>query len=106
MVFLGALLAIPALLDLSCATRGTYTTLAATDRATTLAYDGYLDSVIRGETRTNNLPIIAKSFDAIKAAERTAIDRAGGNTNAVVSGDLGSAVAAFITQVSKEKGTK
>lgn len=91
---------------IGCATRGTFTTIAATDKATTLAYDGYVDSVIRGETRTNNLPIISKAFDAVKAAERVAIDRASGNTNAPVTGEFSAAAASFINQINNEKGVK
>jgi len=84
--------------------RGTYTTLASTEQAVVLSYDGYLDSVIRGETKTNDLPLVAKSFDAFQASMRLAVDRASGNTNAPITGDLSTAAANLIQQIQKSKG--
>lgn len=83
--------------------RGTYTTLASTERAVVLAYDGYVDSVISGQTRTNELPTIAKSFDLFQAAFRTTVDAASGNTNAPVTGDLSTKAAALIQQITTAK---
>jgi len=105
-VFLGALLVIPALLDLSCATRGTYTTLAATEQAVRLSYDGYIDSVIQGQTRTNDLPTVAKSFEAFQASFRVAVDKASGDTNAPITGDLSAAAASLIKALTTAKALK
>lgn len=91
---------------IGCATRGTYTTLASTEQAVVLAYDGYVDSVIKGQTRTNDLPIVARSFDTFQSAMRVAIDKASGNTNALVTGDLSTAAANLITTINNSKGKK
>lgn len=89
-----------------CATRTTYTTLAATEKAVVSAYDGYLDSVIKGQTRTNEVPVITGSFNTFQATMRTAVDAASGNTGAPVSGDVASAAANFIQTVTNTKGKK
>src|SRR5215467_7279658 len=45
---------------LGCAgNRAAYTTLASTELAAKSSYDGYIDSVIGGQTRTNDMPIVA-----------------------------------------------
>ena len=90
-------------LALGCAGRGTYTTLASTEKAVVMSYDGYVDSVIKGQTRTNELPVIAKSFDMFQAAFRTAVDAASGNTNGPVTGDLSTKAANLIQQITTAK---
>lgn len=91
-------------LGMTCtAGRNTYTTLASTEKAVVLSYDGYLDSVIRGQSRTNELPLISKSFDLFQAAFRTAVDAASGNTNAPVTGDLSTKAANLIQQITTAK---
>lgn len=90
-------------LALGCAGRGTYTTLASTEKAVVLSYDGYVDSVIKGQTRTNELPVIAKSFDLFQAEFRTAVDAASGNTNGPVTGDLSTKAANLIQQITTAK---
>lgn len=91
---------------IGCATRGTYTTLASTEQAVKMSYDGYVDSVIRGETRTNEMPVIAKSFDAFQASFQVAVDKASGNTNAPITGDLSTAAANILRAITTAKGIK
>lgn len=86
--------------------RGTYTTLASTEQAAVLAYDGYLDSVIKGQTRTNDLPIVSHSFDAFQALMRAAVDKASGNTNAPVTGDVSTSLANLINTINNSKAKK
>lgn len=93
----------PAVYEVGCQTRGTYNTLAATEKAVVMSYDGYVDSVIRGQTRTNEMPTIAKSFDLFQASFRTAVDAASGNTNATVTGDLSTKAATLIQQITTAK---
>lgn len=103
---LWALLAAPVVYEFGCATRGTYTTLASTEQAVKLSYDGYVDSVIRGESRTNELPTIAKSFDAFQASFQVAVDKASGDTNAPITGDLSAAAASILRAITSVKGIK
>lgn len=107
-VGLGALLLIAGLIGVltGCATRGTYNTLAATEQAVRMSYDGYIDSVIHGQTRTNDLPIVAKSFDAFQASFAVAVDKASGDTNAPVTGDLSATAASLIKAITAAKGVK
>lgn len=79
--------------------RGTYTTLASTEQAVVKSYDGYVDQVISGKSRTNELPIVAKSFDAFQASFRVAVDKASGDTNALITGDLSVAAAALLKAI-------
>lgn len=107
-VGLGVALLIAGLIGVlaGCATRGTYNTLAATEQAVRLSYDGYIDSVIHGQTRTNDLPIVAKSFDAFQASFAVAVDKASGDTNAPVTGDLSAAAASLIKAITSAKGLR
>ncbi len=90
-------------LGMTCGSRGTYNTLASTEKAAVLAYDGYVDSVIKGQTRTNDFPAVAKSFDLFQASFRTAVDAASGNTNAPVTGDLSLKLSALTQQIATAK---
>lgn len=84
--------------------RNTYTTIAATDRAVTLSYDGYVDSIIRGQTKTNDLPAISQGFNLFKAAERTAIDAAQGNSGAPPSPELSRQAGDLLQRITNSKG--
>jgi len=105
-LFFVAALVGPVVLDLGCATRGTYTTLASTEQAVKLSYDGYVDSVISGKSRTNDLPVIAKSFDAFQASFAVAVDKASGDTNAPITGDLSVAAANLLKAITTATGVK
>ena len=74
-----------ALVLIGCATRGTYTTLAASEKAAVLSYDAYMDGVISGKTPTNNVPAVSTAFNLFQLSVRTAVDAAQGNTNAPVT---------------------
>lgn len=91
---------------IGCATRGTYTTLASTELAVKSSYDGYLDSVIKGESRTNEVPVIAKSFDAFQAGFRVAVDKASGDKNAPVTADVSTLAATVLQAIVTAKGIK
>lgn len=77
-----------ALAVFGCATRTTYSSIAATHQATKLAYDGYVDSVIRGQTKTNDLPAVSQAYNLFLVSERVAIDAAQGNPSAPAPADL------------------
>lgn len=86
--------------------RGTYTTLASTEQAVVLSYDGYVDSVIKGQTRTNDLPTIGASFNAFQASFKAAVDAAAGNSNSVVTADVANAAATIIKAITTAEGIK
>lgn len=93
---------------LGCGTPGrtTYTTLASTEMAAKSSYDGYLDSVLSGQTRTNEVPLVSASFDEFQAAMRIAVSAASGNTNALVTSDVAAASAKLLKQINAVKGKK
>lgn len=86
--------------------RGTYTSLASTEQAVVQAYRGYTDSVIKGETRTNDLPMVAQSFNAFQASFRAAVSSASGDTNAPVSSDVATAASSIIQAIHTAQGKK
>jgi hypothetical protein len=90
----------------ACATRGVYNSLASTQQGVRLAYDGYVDSVIHGQTRTNDLPVLAKSFNAFQATWGAAVDLASGNSNAPVTADVAASASNILAAIAKAKGLK
>jgi hypothetical protein len=109
---LGALLfalfvAIMLLGALGCSTNRTaYNTLAATQQAGKLSYDGYVDSILSGQTSTNDLPIVSQAFNTFESVMRVSIDAASGNTNAPATPEASAALSKLITTVSNSKGKK
>jgi hypothetical protein len=87
-----------------CATRGTYTTLAASEKAAVTSYDAYMDGVIAGRTPTNNVPAVSQAFNLFQLSVRTAVDAAQGNTNAPVTPQVTSAKANLDQVISTSKG--
>lgn len=92
--------------DTTGARRTTYTTLASTELAAKSSYDGYLDSVLSGKTRTNDVPIISASFDEFQSVMKIAVNAASGNTNALVTADVSRASAKLLQQINAVKGKK
>lgn len=86
--------------------RTTYTTLASTELAAKSSYDGYLDSVLQGQTRTNEVPLIAATFNEFQAAMAIAVTAASGDTNALVTADIAAKSAKLIQQINAAKGKK
>lgn len=68
--------------------RAKFNTIATLQAAGKSAFDGYVDGVIRGNIRTNELPAIGETYDAFQASVRVAIIKASGDSNAPVSPDL------------------
>ena len=66
----------------------TYKTLYSLENLTLTAYDAYMDHVIAGKTRTNDVPKISKAFNTFQASMATAVDAAQFNTNALAPTSL------------------
>lgn len=81
-----ALLSIP-----SCTTnqqRIAYNSLYTVEKTTTGAYDGYIDSVIKGVTPTNGVPKVSGLYTKFQASFLVALDAVQFNTNAVAPASL------------------
>lgn len=65
-----------------------YKTIYSLEKATTAAYDGYLDLVIAGKVGTNDMPKLAKAYNSFQAAELIALDAVQFNTNALAPANL------------------
>lgn len=104
-LFIAAIVSLPSGCD-TTGKRNTYTTLASTEFAAKSSYDGYLDSVLSGQTRTNDVPIVSASFDEFQAVMRVAVNAASGNTNALVTADVAAASAKLFQKINAAKGKK
>lgn len=66
----------------------TYKTLYTVEHLTVSTYDGYLDTVIKGQTTTNSVPQVSKAYNDFQAAYIIALDAAEYNTNALAPENL------------------
>lgn len=66
----------------------TYKTLFSIEHVTVSAYDGYLDTVIKGQTSTNSLPLISRAYNTFQGSYLIALDVAQYNTNALAPAAL------------------
>lgn len=65
-----------------------YKTLYSVEHTTVSAYDGYIDTVIKGQTSTNQVPTVAKAFNTFQASYIIALDAVQYNTNALAPAAL------------------
>lgn len=65
-----------------------YKTLYSTEHTVISAYDGYLDTVVKGQTSTNSVPTISKAYNTFQASYIIALDAAQYNTNALAPSAL------------------
>lgn len=91
---LGLLLIIGAfagLLAVGCTTNQqtiAYKSLYTVEKTTTGAYDGYVDSVIKGLSSTNGLPRVSRAYNTFHASYLIALDAVQFNTNAIAPASL------------------
>lgn len=88
--FLASLLAI-ACLAYGCTTNQqkiAYNTLYTVETTTTSVYDGYVDTVINGQSSITNLPTVSKAYNHFQGAFLLALDAAQFNTNALAPESL------------------
>jgi len=65
-----------------------YNTLYSVEKATTAAYDGYVDLVIKGKTTTLYVPTVSKAYDHFQASFLIALDAVQFNTNSLSPASL------------------
>lgn len=53
-----------------------YKTLYTVEHSTTAAYDGYLQGVVRGQFKTNDVPKVSKSYDQFQIGMQGAVELA------------------------------
>lgn len=93
-----------ALVILGCATRGSYTTLAASEQAAVASYRAYVDGVIAGRTPTNNVPAVSQAFNLFQLSMRVAVDAAQGNTKSPVTPEVTSSKSNLDFTIAVSKG--
>lgn len=90
-LFIAVMAAIALLGLVACTTtqqRASFNTIYSLQQATTAAFNGYLDSVIAGKTKTNSVPAISKKYNEFNAAALLALNIVEMNTNAVAPPSL------------------
>lgn len=65
-----------------------YKTLFSVEKLTSGAYDGYIDSVIAGQSTTNGVPRVSKAFNKFQGSFAIALDAVQFNTNALAPASL------------------
>lgn len=81
-----------------------YKTLYSVEHVTVSTYDGYLDSVVKGQTSTNSVPKVSKAFNDFQASYIVALDAAEFNTNALAPSSLLQESTDIITLINTVKG--
>jgi len=86
-----ASLGLVAIVAIGCTTtqqQTTFNTLYSLEHVTVATYDGYLDTVIKGQTSTNSVPQVSKAYNTFQASYLVALDAAQYNTNALAPNSL------------------
>lgn len=73
-----------------------YQTIGTAEQAVISANGAFLDTVVTGQTPTNNVPKVEAAFNDVQLALHTAAVAASAGTNAPVSALLSQKVSAFI----------
>ena len=99
---LAAVLAVAFLIG--CASqRATYNTLASVEATTTAAFDTYLNGVIKGYWKTNDVPLVSKDYNVFKLVWAGAVSVAQWNTNAVATQPVTDASAKVLADITTAK---
>jgi hypothetical protein len=74
----------------ACATheRAAYNTLYGLEESVTSAYDSYLYGVIRGQFKTNDVPVVSQNYDRFQIGMRVAVVAAQVNPTNVIPHDV------------------
>lgn len=83
-----------------------FNTLYTVEHTTVAAYDGYLTSVIKGTTATNDLPKVSKAFNTFQKSFLVALDAAQFNTNALAPASLVTESQDLLNLLTTVKGKK
>ncbi len=101
-----ALTAIGCAVLIACTTTSQYKTIAATEQAVLASNAAYLDSVVTGQTKTNDVPKVEAAFNATQMALHTAAALAAGGSSAPVPATVNAQVESFTNLVNSVKGVK
>jgi hypothetical protein len=100
-------IALVALLFIGCSTsqrRATYNTLYSVHVTTDAAYNGYLDLVVKGSVRTNDVPIVSRSYRNFQAGFTAAVELA--HINAPATAEVIDLSTKVINEIAKAKEAK
>lgn len=84
----------------------TFNTITSLEQTTHAAYAGYLNLVLSGNVRTNDVPQVSKIYNDFQAAAALAITLNQANTNALAPSNLVDESVAVINLINTVKGVK
>lgn len=92
----------------SCASqsRKLYQSLATVEVVTTGAFASYLDLVVTGKVRTNDVPVVSADYNTFKQVWSAAVVVAQWDTNSVAPANVTSASTKVLTDINNAKGEK
>jgi hypothetical protein len=65
-----------------------FNTLYSVEKATTGAYDGYIETVLSGQSTTNGVPRVSSAYNKFQVSLVIALDAVQFNTNALAPASL------------------
>lgn len=86
--------------------RTVYNTLASVEATTTAAFSTYLDMVVQGQVRTNEVPVVSRDYNAFKVVWAGAVAIAQWNTNAPATLPVTDASAKVLSDIVNAKNAK
>lgn len=97
-----------AVLVVGCATAGRtyYNTLASIQVATTGAFNGYIDLVVKGQVKTNDVPLISRDYNLFQTVWGGAVAVAQFQTNAIAPSAVTDAAAVVVNDITAAKAAK
>lgn len=101
-----ALIALPAMTCKPSQQKTTYNTLASVQLTTQAAYNGYLDLVVQGQVRTNEVPMVSQDYTLFMTVWAATVQIASEGTNAPTTAPVAAAAAKVITDITLAKGSK
>lgn len=91
---------------IGCSTTTAYKTIATTEAAVSSANSAYLDSVVTGQTRTNDVPRVEQAFNSTQMALHAAAAIASGGSGASTPPAVAAQASDFQNLVNSVKGVK
>ncbi len=95
-----------ALALVACKTTSSYQSIAATETLVLNANSAYLESVVSGQTRTNEVPVVEAAFNDIQMVLHSAAAIAQGGASAPVTPGVAGQANSFIALANSAKGRK
>lgn len=102
---LAAVFAVALIVGCASQSRTLYNTLASVQATTAGAYNAYLDLVVKGQLKTNMVPVVSRDFNLFQLTWSAAVAVAQWNTNSVAPPEVLAASTQVLTSITTAKVT-